>query len=211
MTDSETAKRLRLAVLISGSGSTLANLLQCIRQGSLSAEVVLVVASSPQAKGIRFAVEADIPHHIIQTREFDSVESFSERIFSECRHANVDLAVMGGFLKRVTVPSDFENRVLNVHPSLIPSFCGKGFYGSRVHQAVIDYGAKISGCTIHFVDDEYDHGPILSQTTVPVLPADSAEILAARVIAQERIAYPEAIQLIAENRVSIDGRRVFIS
>lgn len=211
MTGSENVRRLRLAVLISGSGSTLANILTHISEGSLSAEVVLVVASSSKAKGIRFAVESNIPHHVIQTRDFDSVQSFSDRIFSECRSAHVDLAVMGGFLKRVAVPCDFDNRVINVHPSLIPAFCGQGFYGSRVHQAVLDYGTKISGCTVHFVDDEYDHGPILLQRTVPVLATDTAETLAQRVVEQERIAYPEAIQLIAENRVKIDNRRVIVS
>ena len=211
MTDSDNTKRLRLAVLISGSGSTLANLSKCISEGSLTAEVVLVIASSSKAKGIRFATDADIPHHVIQSRNFDSIESFSDRIFDECRSANVDLVVMGGFLKRVAVPSDFENRVINVHPSLIPAFCGKGFYGSRVHQAVLDYGAKISGCTIHFVDDEYDHGPILIQRTVPVLPDDTSDSLAARVIEQERIAYPESIQLIAEGRIKTIGRRVIVT
>ena len=211
MTIADKVKRLRLAVLISGSGSTLANILKCIEDGTLTAEVVLVIASSSKAKGIRFATENGIPHHVIQTRDFDSVESFSDRIFSECRTSEVDLVVMGGFLKRVAVPNDFENRVVNVHPSLIPAFCGKGFYGRRVHQAVLDYGAKISGCTIHFVDDEYDHGPILMQKTVPVLPDDTAETLAERVIEQERIAYPEALQLIAENRTAVNGRRVVIA
>jgi phosphoribosylglycinamide formyltransferase-1 len=115
---------------------------------------------------------------------------------------------MGGFLKHVLIPADFENRVVNIHPGLIPAFCGHGFYGRRVHQAVLDYGAKVSGCTIHFVDDEYDHGPIILQRSVPVEHGDTAEGLARRIFRVECEAYPEALRLIAEGRVQVTGRRV---
>ncbi len=126
------------------------------------------------------------------------------------RSAGINLVVLGGFLRRLKVPDDFENRVINIHPSLIPAFCGKGLYGLRVHQAVIDYGCKISGCTVHFVDDHYDHGPIVAQRTVPVLTADDAPRLAARVFAEECELYPETINLIADNRVKLNGRLVEI-
>ena len=116
--------------------------------------------------------------------------------------------VMAGFLKRLTIAEDFANRVTNIHPGLIPAFCGHGFYGHRVHQAVIDYGAKLSGCTIHFADNQYDHGPVILQRAVPVLDDDTADTLAARVFEAECEAYPEAIQLIAEGRVRVEGRKV---
>ncbi len=118
---------------------------------------------------------------------------------------------MAGFLKRVTIPDDFTNRVVNIHPGLIPAFCGQGFYGQRVHQAVLDYGAKISGCTVHFADNDYDHGPVILQRAVPVLDDDTAKTLAARVFQAECAAYPEAIQLIADGRVRVEGRKVRIT
>ncbi len=117
---------------------------------------------------------------------------------------------MGGFLKQLTIPSDFANRVVNIHPALVPAFCGRGFYGHRVHEAVLEYGAKLSGCTVHFADNQYDHGPVILQKAVPVLDDDTPESLAARVFQAECEAYPEAIQLIADNRVRVEGRRVRI-
>ncbi len=120
------------------------------------------------------------------------------------------LVVMGGFLKRVTIPEDFTNRVTNIHPALIPAFCGRGYYGHRVHEAVLEYGAKLSGCTVHFADNQYDHGPVILQKAVPVLDDDTPESLAARVFEAECEAYPEALQLIADGRVRVEGRRVRI-
>ena len=118
---------------------------------------------------------------------------------------------MAGFLKRITIPDDFTNRVVNIHPGLIPAFCGHGFYGQRVHQAVLDYGAKLSGCTVHFADNQYDHGPVISQKAVPVLEDDTAETLARRVFQAECDAFPEAIRLIAEGKVQVVGRKVQIA
>jgi phosphoribosylglycinamide formyltransferase-1 len=115
---------------------------------------------------------------------------------------------MGGYLQHLLIPADFENRVTNIHPGLIPAFCGKGYYGRRVHEAVLDYGVKVSGCTVHFVDNQYDHGPIILQRTVNVLEGDSPESLAERIFQQECIAYPEAIQAIATGRLKVDGRRI---
>ena len=118
--------------------------------------------------------------------------------------------LLGGFLQLVQVPDDFLGRVMNIHPSLIPAFCGKGFYGEYVHEAVLAMGVKVTGCTVHFADNEYDHGPIILQRAVPVLDTDTAEILAARVFQQECEAYPEAIRLFAEGKLRIEGRRVKI-
>jgi phosphoribosylglycinamide formyltransferase-1 len=142
---------------------------------------------------------------VVDWNQYRDPNSFSEVIFKHCREARVNLVVMGGFLKKLVIPNDFENRVVNIHPALIPAFCGQGFYGHRVHEAVLEYGAKISGCTVHFADNLYDHGPIILQRIVPVLDDDTPDSLAKRVFAEECKAYPEAIRLIAEGRVS--GRR----
>lgn len=198
----------RIAVLISGGGTTLRNLIERIAAGRLPVEIALVVSSSPTAGGLRFAAEAGIPHAVIERKDFADQDSFSRAIFDRCRAAKVDLVVMGGFLKRVTVPDDFAARVVNIHPALVPAFCGEGFYGRRVHKAVLDYGAKLSGCTVHFADNQYDHGPVILQRAVPVLDDDTPESLAARVFEAECEAYPEAIRLIAAGRVTVEGRRV---
>ncbi len=198
-------------MLISGGGTTLRNFIRKIEAGLLNARILLVISSTPKAGGLRFAEEAGIPRHVIVRRSFNSTEVFSEAIFGRCREAGVDLAVMGGFLKRVVIPEDFTNRVVNIHPALIPSFCGEGFYGHYVHEAVLEYGVKISGCTVHFADNEYDHGPVILQKAVPVLDDDTPETLAARVFEAECEAYPEVLNLIAAGRVALEGRRVRIA
>jgi phosphoribosylglycinamide formyltransferase-1 len=120
------------------------------------------------------------------------------------------LVCLAGFLQLISIPEDFQGRVMNIHPALIPAFCGKGFYGHHVHEAVLAYGVKITGCTVHFCDNQYDHGPIILQRAVPVLDDDTPDSLAARVFQQECEAYPEAIRLFAEGRLRIEGRRVRI-
>ncbi len=210
MNDSNSTSPLNIAVLISGGGTTLRNLIQKIDAGQLDVQIKLVVSSSPNARGIEFATAAEIPSVVVERKKFDSVESFSRVIFDRCRQAGADLIVLGGFLKQVGIPGDYVNRVVNIHPALIPSFCGKGFYGHYVHEAVLDFGAKVSGCTVHFVDNEYDHGPILLQRAVPVMDDDTPDTLAARVFETECEAYPDALQLIAAGRVRLQGRRVRI-
>lgn len=202
--------RLKVAVMISGGGTTLKNLLAAIAQDQLWIEVVGVISSRDKAGGIRYAEEAGIPVSVIRPNDFDSTEAFSNAIFSQIRETQAELTVMGGFLRHVLIPADFENKVVNIHPALIPAFCGKGYYGSRVHQAAIDYGVKISGCTIHFVDDDYDHGPIIDQAVVPVEVNDTATSLAARVFEAECVLYPKTLQAFAEGRVEINGRMVAI-
>ncbi len=199
---------MKLAVLISGTGRTLHNMLERIADGKLSAEIVLVIASSPNAKGLQYAEKANIPIRIIEKNDFETQELFSDTIFAACREAKIDYAVMAGYVKLLTIPPDFENRVLNIHPSLIPAFCGKGFYGSAVHEAVIKYGVKLSGCTVHFVNNIYDQGPVIIQKAVPVLETDTPDILNDRVFEMECVAYPEALQLLAEKRITVEGRRV---
>ena len=211
MNDSSLNRPLRIAVLISGGGTTLANLIGRIDAGSLDVEIRLVVSSTPKAGGLQYAEKARIPIEVVVRKDFGSQDEFSEAVFAGCRAAGVDLVAMGGFLKRVTVPEDFANRVLNIHPALIPSFCGERMYGHFVHEAVLDYGVKLSGCTVHFADNQYDHGPVILQKTVPVLDDDTPDRLAARVFEAECEAYPEALGLIAAGRVRVVGRRVCIA
>lgn len=199
---------LPIAVLISGGGTTLRNLLEKKEQGQLDIDVRLVISSSPKAGGLAIAASRNIPTLVIEQRSYATPADFSEAVFGPIRAAGADLVVMGGYLKLVPIPPDFENRVINTHPALIPAFCGRGMYGLRVHQGVLDYGAKLSGCTIHFVDNEYDHGPIILQRAVDVLDDDSAESLQQRVFAKECEALPEAIRLYAARRLQVVGRRV---
>jgi phosphoribosylglycinamide formyltransferase-1 len=186
-----------IAVLISGGGTTLKNLIEKINAGSLSVEIRLVISSNPAARGLQFASDAGIPSLVVEKTKSISAQVYSDAIFNPCRAAGVKYVVMGGFLKHVLIPPDFENRVLNIHPALLPAFGGKGMYGLRVHEAVLAAGVKTTGCTVHFVDNQYDHGPIVLQRDVPVLPGDTAEILQARVFAEECLAYPEALSRLA--------------
>ena len=205
-----TQPKLRLAVLISGGGTTLRNLIEKIAAGQLHAQIVLVVSSGAQAGGLEFARQAGIPAVIHARPSFDTDETFGQAVFDACRAQRVDLVAMAGFLKYVPIPDDFAGRVMNIHPALIPAFCGQGFYGLRVHRAVLDYGAKLTGCTVHFVDNQYDHGPIILQCAVPVEDDDTAETLAQRVFAAECEAFPAAIGLFAAGRLRINGRQVRI-
>ena len=202
---------IRLAVLLSGSGTTLQNLLDRSADGRLKARVVQVVSNRADAYGLERARAAWVPTAVVERKGYGSREEFSARIFDLCRRADADLVCLAGFLQLILVPDDFLGRVLNVHPALIPAFCGKGYYGRHVHEAVLTYGAKVSGCTVHFADNQYDHGPIILQRVVPVLDDDTPDTLAARVHEQENEAYPEAIRLFAEGRLRIEGRKVRIS
>ena len=199
---------IRLAVLLSGGGTTLQNLLDRIAAGTLPARIACVVSNKADAFGLERARKAGVAAFVVDRKGCASREEFSARIFGHCRDAEVDLVCLAGFLQLLHVPDDFMGRVLNVHPSLIPAFCGKGFHGSAVHRAVLEMGVKVSGCTVHFADNEYDHGPIVSQRVVPVLDNDTPESLAAHVFAQECEAYPEAIQWFAQGRLHIEGRHV---
>ena len=195
---------LRLAVLLSGSGRTLENLLDWIAGGRLAATVATVVSSRADVRGVTIAERAGIPVHVLPPRD-RPLADWSADIFSVCRAAEPDLVVMAGFLHLVTIPADFAGRVINIHPALLPAFGGKGFHGMHVHRAVLERGCTISGCTVHLVDAEYDHGRILLQHAVPVLSDDTPESLAARVFAAECQALPEAINGFASTLHSPSG------
>jgi phosphoribosylglycinamide formyltransferase 1 len=215
---------VKLVVLISGSGTTLQNLIDRTADGRLPARIVGVVSSKPDVLGVERAKAAGLPVEVVEKKGSRSEDrgsgeepprssiltprSFSDRVFDAVRRFQPDLVVLAGWLHLVRIPEDFRLKVLNIHPSLLPAFGGKGMYGRHVHEAVLAYGAKVSGCTVHFADDTYDTGPIVLQRTVPVLDDDTPELLAARVFDAECEAYPEAIQLIGEGRAVVDGRRV---
>ncbi len=202
---------LRLAVLLSGSGTTLQNLLDQIADGRLPAKVALVVSNRGDAFGLHRAQQAGVPAAVVERKDFGSREEFSQDVFNRCRAVGVDLVCLAGFLQLIHIPDDYHGRVMNIHPSLIPAFCGKNYYGQHVHEAALAYGVKVSGCTVHFADNQYDHGPIILQRAVPVLDEDTPQTLAARVFAEECQAYPEAIRLFAEGKLQLEGRRVRIT
>jgi phosphoribosylglycinamide formyltransferase-1 len=201
---------IRLGVFLSGNGTTLQNLLDRIADHRLQAQVVLVASNKADAYGLIRAENAGIPTAVVDRKAFATGDEFSRKLFDLCRQHKADLVCLAGFLQLIHIPNDYQGRVMNIHPALIPSFCGQGYYGHHVHEAVLASGAKITGCTVHFCDNQYDHGPIILQRAVEVSEDDTAESLAARVFNQECEAYPEAIRLFAEGRLQIEGRRVHI-
>ena len=200
--------KLRLAVLISAGGTTLQNLIDRIAQGRLNAEIVTVISSRPDVYGLVRAQQAGIPHEVV-ARKGKTREQFGEAMYERIRAVKADLVCLAGFLEFLPIPPDFTHRVINIHPSLIPSFCGKGFYGHHVHEAALAAGVKITGCTVHFADNEFDHGPIILQKPVPVLDDDTADTLGQRVFQAECEAFPEAIDLISSGKLQVKGHRVY--
>jgi phosphoribosylglycinamide formyltransferase 1 len=188
----------RLAVLISGSGRTLRNLLDVIGRGELHAEVVCVVSSLEGVKGLEIAAEAGIPAYTVTRAQHKGVEAYSRGMYDVLDPHQPDLIIMAGFLRRLLVFPDWEGRILNIHPALLPDAAayagGKGCYGDRVHEAVIAHGDQLSGATVHVVTDVYDDGPPLMRVEVPVESGDTAQTLAARIFVQECELYPEAIR-----------------
>jgi formyltetrahydrofolate-dependent phosphoribosylglycinamide formyltransferase len=202
---------INLAVLLSGSGTTLQNLIDRIASGELNARIGVVIASKPGLVGTERAAKAKLPNFVVDRRDFAGVPEFSKQIFSLCDDAGAELLCLAGWLCLLDIPDRYTGRIMNIHPALLPAFGGKGMYGHKVHQAVIDYGCKISGCTVHFADNTYDTGPIVIQRTCPVLEDDTPDTLAHRVFEEEKLAYPEAIRLFQEGRLTVEGRRVRIA
>ncbi len=197
---SATRAPLRLAVLISGGGTSLANLIDRVRDGRLSGvEIVAVVSSRSAVGGVAIAEQAGIPVRVIPRSAAPDAASLSTAIGDVCDRVRAELVVMAGFLRLWRIPGAYRDRVLNMHPALLPRFGGRGMYGLRVHEAVLAAGEHESGCTVHVADDEYDHGPIVAQRRVPVRLDDTPESLAARVMAAERELYPEVIQSVASD------------
>ena len=204
------SRPLRVGVLLSGEGTSLENLFERIEAGEVPAEVVLVLSSKEGAGGLARAGRRGVPALAIPRRQHPDVDEFNDCLHEQLEKHGVEFVALLGFLSPFQLRGRFAGRAINVHPALIPAFCGKGFYGRRVHEAVLEKGARWSGATVHFVDDEYDHGPIIVQQPVEVRDDDSVESLAARVQAAERELLPKAIRLFAEGRLEVVGQRVRI-
>jgi len=202
------ARILNLAVLLSGRGRTLENVQQAILTGRLSARVAVVVSSQSAAYGLARARQHGLDAVAVPRRDYPDLQAFNDAINAVLARYPIDLVVLAGFLSLYQPPPALVGRIMNVHPALLPAFGGQGLYGERVHRAVLESGVKLSGCTVHFADAYYDHGPIILQAAVPVYDDDTVEALAARVFAAECELYPQAIQLYAEDRLRIVGRRV---
>jgi phosphoribosylglycinamide formyltransferase-1 len=201
----------RIAVLLSGSGTSLENLFERIEEGHVPGRVVVVVASKADAGGLERARRRGVPAVAVPRREHADVGEFNDAIHAVLAEHDPDLVLLLGFLSPFETRGRFDGRTLNVHPALIPAFSGRGYYGRRVHEAVLAAGVKVSGATVHLVDGEYDHGPIVLQEAVPVRDDDTPESLAERVQAAERRLVPEAVRLLAAGRVKVEGRRVRIA
>jgi phosphoribosylglycinamide formyltransferase-1 len=201
---------LRVAVLLSGEGTSLENLFEHIEARSLPARVVCVIASKAEAGGLARAARRGVPAVAVPRKQYRDPQAFNDALHAALEPHAPELVLLLGFLSPFELRGRYEGRALNVHPALIPAFSGKGFYGRRVHEAVLAAGAKLSGATVHFVDAEYDHGPIVLQRAVPVQDDDTPEALAARIQAVERELVPEAVRLFAAGRLAIEGRRVRI-
>jgi formyltetrahydrofolate-dependent phosphoribosylglycinamide formyltransferase len=208
--DQGEGRKVRLAVMLSGGGRTLQNLIDCIARGELDAEIVLVISSLSQVKGVERAEAAGLPVAVVRKKDHPDVEEFSRLIAEALDEYRPDLVCQAGWTCYWRIPDRWMGKVMNIHPALLPKHGGKGFYGHHVHEAVLAAGETASGCTVHFADNEYDAGPIILQRTVPVLPGDTADTLAERVFEQECIAYPAAIRLFIKGHLKLEGGRVLL-
>ncbi|NMA95419.1 MAG: phosphoribosylglycinamide formyltransferase [Clostridiales bacterium] len=201
-----------IAVLISGGGSNLQSLIDSVESGKIKARISVVISSRKGVYGLERAKRHNIPAYCIQKRDFLNDKDFDKALLEKLKEYEIDLVVLAGYLNILSpqIIAEYENRIINIHPSLIPSFCGKGYYGARVHQAVIDYGVKITGVTVHFVDEGADTGPIILQKAVDVKDYDNADSLAERVLNIEHEILPKAVALFVEDRLLVDGRVVRI-
>lgn len=197
-----------LGILCSGRGSNMQSIMAAIESGQIKAEIGIVLTDKPEARALQVANDAGIKSVCVNRKECTSQQEFEEKLVAELKAANVTLVVLAGFM-RILSPyfvDAYRHQILNIHPSLLPSFGG-----AHAHRDVLAYGTKVSGCTIHFVDEGMDHGPIILQDTVPVLDGDTEETLAARVLEKEHVLYPRAIELFVDGRLELlDERHVRI-
>ena len=204
---------LNIAVLVSGGGTNLQALLDSEARGeNPNGKITLVVASKPGVFALERAAKAGVEGCVVRRKDYATSEEFDAALLETLRAHNIDLVVLAGFLSVLgpSVIAAYPRRILNVHPALIPSFCGPGMYGHHVHEAVLAYGAKISGATTHFVDEQVDHGGVILQRSVPVLEGDTPETLAARVLTVEHEILPESVRLFCAGKLGVDGRHVHV-
>lgn len=202
----------RIAVLCSGGGSNLQAIIDSVEAGGIDGEIVLVLANASKAYALERAKNHGIPCEFVSKKQAGSSEAFNDILLEKLQQAKADLVVLAGYLPIVgaQIVRAFPHRIINIHPALIPSFCGVGMYGHYVHEAVLAYGAKISGATTHFVDEEVDHGGVIMQKSVPVLEGDTPETLAARVLTVEHEILPETVRLFCAGKLGVDGRHVHV-
>lgn len=193
-------EKIRMAVFLSGSGSNMQSIMDRCAEGYIPGEVVLVISNKPDAYGLVRAEKAGIDRHVFDRKSFPDSETAGNHLLDLLNNHHVDLIALAGYLKKLppTVIKAYRNRIVNIHPALLPKFGGKGMYGMRVHTAVLEAGETESGATIHYVDEIYDHGQIVDQEKVPVKPDDTPETLAARVLEVEHRLYPRVIKHLAE-------------
>ncbi len=205
---------LRIGVMVSGGGTNLQAILDRMADGLLpNCQIVTVVASKPGVHALERAQKSAIPTAVISKKDFDSIETYDEALIAHMKAYNVELVVLAGFLSLLgeKFVKTYQNAIINVHPSLIPAFCGQGYYGIIPHVKALEFGVKVTGATVHFVEPEYDSGPIIFQKAVEIIEGDTPEILQRRVMEQaEWELLPEAIRLFSEGRLKIEGRLVRI-
>lgn len=202
----------KIGVLISGSGTNLQALIDEINKGSINGEIAVVISNKENAYGLERARRNNIDAVFVDEKKYESFELFNDAIIKELKSRDVNLVVLAGYIKILSGKfiEEFKNQIINVHPSLIPSFCGKGYYGMKVHESVVAHGVKISGATVHFVDEGADTGPIIFQEAVDVSDCDTAETLQQKVLVSEHRLLPLAVKMYCEGRLQVDGRRVVI-
>ena len=202
----------RIAVLCSGGGSNLQAIIDSVEAGRIDGEIVLVLANASKAYALERAKNHGIPCEFVSKKQAGSSEAFNDILLEKLQRAKADLVVLAGYLPIVgaQIVRAYPHKIINIHPALIPSFCGVGMYGHYVHEAVLAYGAKISGATTHFVDEEVDHGGVIMQKSVPVLEGDTPETLAARVLTVEHEILPETVRLFCAGKLGVDGRHVHV-
>ena len=210
VTSAKSDTPLRIAVLCSGGGSNLQALLDAIDGGRIRGEVVLVMANRSRAFALERARARGIPAMFISQKEAGSPQAYNDALLAQLQATRAELVVLAGYLRMVgsQIVAAYPQRILNIHPALIPAFCGAGMYGDRVHEAVLASGVKLTGATVHFVDEAYDHGEIVMQRSVPVLDDDDVHALAARVLAVEHTILPQSVALFCDGKLRVDGRRV---
>lgn len=203
-------KETNVAVFASGGGSNFQSLIDKKEEGKLHVNFALLVGNNSNAKAFDRARNHNIPTLHIAPSHFKDENEYVEKLLGELESRNIDLIVLAGYMKMIpkAMVQKYHNRIMNIHPALLPSFGGVGMYGKRVHQAVLDYGAKVSGITVHFVDEEYDRGPIILQATAEVLDGDTADTLAERVLKVEHANYWRAVEAFAQGTIRVEGRKV---
>lgn len=203
----------KIGVLISGSGSNLQALIDNVENGNIHGEIAVVISNRENAYGLERAKKHNIDAVFINQKHYDSLAKFNNAILEELKSHQVDLVVMAGYLKILSNKfiETYRNKIINIHPSLIPSFCGKGYYGIKVHEAVIEYGVKLSGATVHLVNEEADNGPIILQEAVEVEYKDTAETLQQKVLKIEHKLLPLAVKYFCDGKIEVNDRKVKIN